>query len=136
MKSYNYILFDWDGCLAQTLDIALKAYKTTFAKYGLFPSDTQIANTVFGDWNGAIKVGIAAKDNDTFTQEFLSAEHAEFPHALLFPGALELLEALKSQHKKLALITTSDLDSITPPVTNNNVKKYFDVILTKEDVIH
>src|SRR5581483_9741789 len=23
-----------------------------------------------------------------------------------------------------------------PPVTNNNVKKYFDVILTKEDVIH
>lgn len=55
MKTYTYILLDWDGCLAKTLDLWLEVYQQTFAEYNIFPEDKAIIQQVFGDWNGPKK---------------------------------------------------------------------------------
>jgi len=70
MKTYNTILFDWDGCLAKTLNIWLAAYKTVFAEYGLKPDTETIMHTVFEDWNGSKKLGIT--DIDTYTEKLMN----------------------------------------------------------------
>jgi beta-phosphoglucomutase-like phosphatase (HAD superfamily) len=56
MKNYNYILLDWDGCLAKTLDIWLQAYKDTFAEYGVYPDEKYITHEVFVNWDGMTKL--------------------------------------------------------------------------------
>ena len=76
MKHYNYILFDWDGCLAKTLDIWLEAYKQIFSEYGIYPEDNFITQQIFGDWNGPSKVGI--KDVESYTKKLLTKENEKY----------------------------------------------------------
>ncbi len=42
MKRYDYILFDWDGTLARTLDIWLEALKAALLKRSYTLSDEEI----------------------------------------------------------------------------------------------
>lgn len=42
MKKYEYILLDWDGNLAKTLDVWLVAWRTVLNENGYFPSDEEI----------------------------------------------------------------------------------------------
>lgn len=132
MKNYQYILFDFDGCLARTLDIWLNAYKETFAEENLYPSNKEITTQVFGDWNGPKKFG--AKDNDTYTAKLLSRVNANYPHAQLYENAFDILTYTKSLNKKIALITSSKLSMIDKALIDNKIKNFFDVVLTAEDV--
>lgn len=132
MKNYSFILFDWDGCLAKSLDIVLDAYKAVFAVYDIYPDDRTITHEVFGDWNGPKKLGI--KDIDTYTQRFLSKVNEKYPSVTLYKDVYDVLVKLKSKGKKMALITTSKRDSIQPVLINNRLDSMFDVILAAEDV--
>ncbi len=132
MPNYQYILFDFDGCLARTLDIWLNAYKETFAEENLYPSDREITTQVFGDWNGPKKFG--AKDNDQYTEKLLNRVNSNYPNAQLYANSVEILKYVKSLNKKMALITSSQLAMIDKALINNKIKNFFDTILTAEDV--
>ncbi len=131
-KTYEYILFDWDGCLAKTLDVVLDAYKTVFAEYGIYPEDKTITSEVFGDWNGPTKLGVT--DIDAYTKKWLDILDEYYPQVKLYEGAKETLLALKKRNKKLALVTTGKIATVKPALVNNNVLDIFDLILSAEDV--
>ena len=132
MKNYQYILFDWDGCLARTLEIWMDAYKATFSEEDLHPSEKDIASKVFGDWHGPEKAG--AKNNDEFIKKLLNRVNANYPNANLYENAPVILKHLRAMGKKIALVTSSELKMIDQSLINHDIKKLFDVILTAEDV--
>jgi len=132
MKKYEYILFDWDGCLAKTLDIVLEAYKQVFAEYGIYPDDKTITTEVFGDWDGPTKLGI--KDIDAYTKKWLTLLDERYPSVELYDGAKEVLVLLKKRRKKLALVTSGKLATVQPALENTGLKPMFDLILSEEDV--
>lgn len=132
MKKYNYILLDWDGCLAKTLDIWLIAYKQTFAEYDLYPSDETITKEVFGDWKGPIKVGI--RNIDEYTQKLLAKVDRRYSKAPLYENVASTIFELKTRRKKLALISTSKKAMIVEALENCKLSTSFDVILAAEDV--
>jgi pyrophosphatase PpaX len=134
MKKYNYILFDWDGCLAKTLDLWLAAYKATFAEYDIFPEDKAICYEVFGDWDGPRKFGIT--DIDAFTEKMKQKVGKEYTTVPLADGVKELLNELKKTEKKLALLTTSKKELVYPALQYHELSNFFEVVLTAEDVIH
>jgi pyrophosphatase PpaX len=131
MKQYKYYLMDWDGCLAQTLELWLKAYRDTYADYGLSPSDTEIASQ-FGNWNGPAVFGV--KDIDEYTKRLLKRVQPELRVVNLYPGAKEFLEALKKQDYKIALISSSKRDDIKAATAYNNLEHIFDLVLSADDV--
>lgn len=131
-KNYNYILFDWDGCLAKTLQIHLDAYKDTFAEYDIFPTDVEVTKQVFGDWNGPAKLGV--EDVPTFTDAYLARVVQHFAEAPLYPHALETVKKLKKAGKKIALVTTSTVKLIKPALKKTKMEKYFEFVLAAEDV--
>lgn len=133
MKQYKFILLDWDGCLAKTLDIHLQSYEKTFAEYGIYPEDREITQKVFGDWNGPKKLGIT--DIDTYTKKYLNRVNKAYPTVGLYEDVFETLTVLKNMEKKLALITTSLKSTVQPALANNNLTNMFDVFLGSEDVI-
>ncbi len=132
MKKYKYVLFDWDGCLAKTLDIHLDSYKKTFAEYNIFPEDKTIAQEVFGDWNGPKKLGV--NDIEIFTKKYLSRVNETYPTVSLYEGVAKTLDILKNRGKKMALITSSLRSTVQPALENNNLINMFDVFLAAEDV--
>lgn len=133
MKSYNYILFDWDGCLAKSLDIALGAYKKTFSDRGISLSDKTITHDIFGDWKAAEKLGIT--NTKQYWKEWHDELNKKYPQVELYEHVQEVLGELKRRKKRLALISSSHLQTIEAPLKRLKLTELFEVILTVDDVI-
>jgi pyrophosphatase PpaX len=132
MKTYNYILLDWDGNLAKTLDIWLEACRIVLSKRGINLSDNEIA-TCFGapvkrftDW-GVTDIEAAINEMDELAKVHL-------PDVELYPNAIEVLEKLKDKGKSMALITASSHDKIQHLLDKYNMNGYFGAVTAGDDV--
>ena len=136
MKTYQTYLFDWDGCLAQTLKIWLNAYKKIFAEYNLFPTDREITSKVFGSWRGPINTGLLEKDLKNFGKKMIAEVNLKLPNVELYPHVLIMLKRLKAANKHTAILTTSLKSNILPPLKNTQVEPLIDFLITADDVSH
>ena len=130
----NFILLDWDGNIARTLDVWLEACRRLLEKRGMHFSDTEIASCFgrptesFNEW-GISDVDAALDEMDAYAKQHL-------PTVELYPDALEVLESLKQSGKHLALITTSARAIIMPALDYHNLHDYFEVITCGDDTEH
>ncbi len=137
MKSYKYILFDWDGCLAKTLDIWLWAYKKVIKDRGIsleHISDFQIVNKSFGKWEDGL-ANLGAKDAKRAYEESIELVISKFAKVSLYSGAAEILKKFDKKAKEMALLTSSYRSWIQKPLDYHNIRKYFRAFITKDDMI-
>lgn len=131
MSKYQYILLDWDGNLAKTLDIWLIIKRETLARRGIHLSDHEIAESFgapreyFGKWG--------VSDIDDALQEMDAIAKQRLPSVELYPDALTVLDELKQCGKQMALITTSLRDNVQHILERYDILHYFDVIIANED---
>lgn len=130
MDKYNYFLFDWDGCLAVTLDPWIEAYRQAFAIHGLSPSYAEIASHL-GDWKMGALFGI--EDHIAFNS--LAVEYAKkgLKTVELYDGAKDLLTEL-NRTKTLALVSSGSRDIIHGGLLHNGINDIFDIVISGEDV--
>jgi len=137
MSRFNYILFDWDGCLSKTLDIWLDAYKKVVIKRGIDiskMSDFEFVEKSFGKWaQGFANLGVT--DPDQAYKEAIDITMRNYANAELYSSAEEVLIELKNKGKKIALLTSAYRSWIEKPLKLYNLEHYFDAILAKDDVI-
>jgi pyrophosphatase PpaX len=127
---YKYFLFDWDGCLAKTLEIWLNAYKTAYKEYGAEPTDQEIANH-FGDWESPRYFGIA--DIEGCVNRVVELANQKLKEVKLYEGAKELLKEL-AQTKKLALLSSSKRELLEGGLEHNGLTNIFDVVISADEV--
>lgn len=125
------ILFDWDGTLAQTLEVWLQTFKEAYAKVSVHPSDKDISSR-FGKWDAYIELGVESKDVDVYNQH-LETVYEKLEKVQLYPGAKDVLDKLKTDGYKLGLVSTSTSKMITSALSNNKLEQLFDVIITADD---
>lgn len=131
---YGYILLDWDGNLAQTLDIWLEACKVVLEKHGLNKTDEEIAES-FGQfthrWHewGIEDVEQAILDADAIAKQTL-------PSVELYPDALEVLQKLHDSGRKLALITTSQRSNVEHLLESHAISHFFSALVAGDEVEH
>lgn len=129
----KYILLDWDGNLAKTLDVWIEACCAPLQKRGLNLTDEEIA-TCFGiPFERFTEWGI--EDVDTAIGEMDALAATLLPEVALYPDAVFVLEELKKQGKKMALITTSLRDNVITLLDKYNLHGYFDVVMAYEDTV-
>lgn len=134
MSKYKYILLDWDGNLAKTLDIWLEACRIPIEKRGLKLSDEEIASS-FGAFRKYIKKW-GFDDVEEIINEADEIAKQKLPYVELYPDAIEVLEGLNDGGKKLALITTSPHTNIKHLLEKYNVAKHFHVIVAGDDTLY
>lgn len=132
MKRYEFILLDWDGNLARTLDVWLAALKIPLQKRGYNFTDKQIgANfAVFRERMEAL----GTQNVDAIIAEADEIATRESPQSPLYPDALVTLEKLHSLGKKIALVTTSRHEQIDPLLEKHSLHAFFDVVVCGDDV--
>lgn len=130
-KSYKYILFDWDGCLAKTLNIWFNSSKDLLTKNSIKFVDDQITKG-FGDWEFAKKLGVS--DNDAFNKELVSVVNEKLKSVELYDGVTKILKNLVTRNKKLALVTTGIKECVIPALQKYDLFNLFDFVLTAENV--
>lgn len=130
--TYKYILLDWDGNLAKTLDIWLDATRIPLEKRGIKISDKQISAQCFGrPVEGYVELGV--EDIDAAITEMDDLAKKMLPEVELYPDALFVLEELKNLGRRTALITTSPRANVMHLLDKYNIHHFFDVVITMED---
>jgi len=134
-KKYKYILFDWDGCLAKTLDVWLSAYATVFKSEGIQVTEEDIIRKAFSQREKGMEI-IGSKDPVSSWAKVVDIVNQNVRNVNLYLNAERVLKEIKIASKKIGLLTSSDKQTVMPAILNNNLHKYFDVIITKDDVVN
>ncbi len=132
-KSYDYILFDWDGCLAKTLDVILELYRQLFVEFGSPKTDQELIS-IWGDWRGPLRLGISEENLPKWIEKYKAGLISETPKVDLYPGAREMLQQLKENGKKLALLSSSENSSIELALDRHSLRSFFETFLYAGDV--
>jgi pyrophosphatase PpaX len=97
--------------------------------------DKEIVDKSFGLWGqGFTNMGV--KDAEAAYQQAIKRVEANYIHVPLYEEARKLLVELKKLNKRLGLLTSSFKRLVYPALENLKLKSTFEVILTKDDVIH
>lgn len=135
MNNYDAYLFDWDGTLSKSHDMWLEIMHGQLERHNIRLTDAQIVEKLFGRYDvGMRELGFSEKELNNLVKELEAAAKRIFPLVDLFPNALEVLETLKGQGKKVALVTASYRDVINVAVGHHQLLDFFDMIVTGDEV--
>ncbi len=128
---YKAYLFDWDGCLADTLAIWLHTHEQIFSHFGIpFPEHRDFEQ-VLADLN--FEKGVQARDPKYVAEMYAKCDREISQHADLNPGAAELIKDLKAKGKKIAIVTSSPRQQVETMLKRQQLLDDCNVLVCAED---
>lgn len=125
------VIFDFDGTLADTLPLCIKAFKQALLKFtGIEYSDQQIMDRFGPTEEGMIKQMVPDKAEECL-EHFLHLYkefHVDYPDS--FEGIKDVLDLLRQKQIKIALVTGKGPVSADISLKYLNLLNYFDIIET------
>lgn len=130
---YNLFLFDWDGTIANTLSLWEQAWNVAATHFGVDLSYKQATVEVFGNFDShPIFKQIRSQDflglMYTYVEQYQDT-------VKLYEHVPDTLAQLKTQHKKIVIVTSSKKDAVLPIINKYQINNYFDAIYSREDVV-
>lgn len=132
MRNYDAYLFDCDGTLVNTLDIWIDACQKVLADHGVTVSRAEIGRRL-GKWELMLE-GIPQEEFAQAVAEVSAIAHPKAAEAPLYEGIVDVLQQLKADDKKLALITASDRSVIEKLLAHHKLDGMFDMVVTGSDI--
>ena len=124
------IIFDFDGTLADTIDILLSITNRLSAAFG-FKSATkeelaQLSN--LNSWQILQYSGISIFKFPLLIRRLKAELHSEVPNIQLFPGIKEVLLELKKRGFQLGIITSNSRENVLGALEKNGLQDTFTFI--------
>jgi HAD superfamily hydrolase (TIGR01509 family) len=126
------VFFDWDGCLADTLAIWMKLYKSSLAKRGVDAEEAAIVRELFNDWSGPARFGV--EDTEAFAGEIIRGLEERIHEVRLNPNARIALAALKRRGNRTAILTGSKRSFVEPILAREGIESLVDLLVCLDDV--
>lgn len=133
MKSYQYILFDWDGSLVNTLNIWFNGINSASSNYGINLTRAQTISCI-GAMHKIIEYGLSDTKYTPWMTLACDIAEKEMPNAKLFIGAKGLLKKLKAEGKSIGMVSSAHSKSLNAALVRADVIRYFDVVISGTDV--
>jgi beta-phosphoglucomutase family hydrolase len=141
MSDLQALIFDMDGVLIDNTPVQARAFQLLFRDQGVQADATQLLRRL----NGApaseiLKEAFADKPQSDDRLEEIAGQR-EFLYRTLYwddrrplPGLVEFLEAARAAGLKIGLGTGSGQETIGYILDDLNLRRFFDVVITKDDV--
>lgn len=132
------LIFDWDGTLANSLDIIIKAFQTTACELGLDEPDALLLQNSMGEPPTTVIQRLYPElyTND-FAERFLTcfrAHYGKHSHSIqLLPSVLEVLQKLYLQGKTLAIASNKSKLLLETELEATQVRMFFSSIKSISD---
>lgn len=131
---YRAALFDFDGTLAPSLPLWVKAYQTSLLRYGIAASEEEVLRRCFfrdlenvaADYGGFTAADFQVQLDAGLQQAFAQAE--------LFPLARPLVEHCRVHGLQTALVTSSPRGLVLGVIERLALTSLFDFIVCGDDV--
>lgn len=127
----KYLVFDFDGTIADSTEGILQTTRATFARMGLpVPDDASVRQGIGLPLKGALRTAGMPEDR---LDEAADIYHEVFyeiapKHIVLFPGTKEALEKLASRGYRMAIATSRSEHSLVMLLGEHGIAKYFEVL--------
>jgi pyrophosphatase PpaX len=140
MKSYTAYLFDADGTLLDTTELIYQCFLYTCRKFGGYEiTRKKVYDTIGIPLRAQVEIHLGKLSDEHY--EKVRDAHMAYQQAIykeylkLFPGVIETLTRLKQDRKKLAVVTSRRMDSLTQYLKETGILNLFDALITPESTL-
>jgi phosphoglycolate phosphatase len=143
MRDADYTILDFDGTIANTLELALGIYNRISSEYGLMPinyEDRELFRTKKPQ--ELLKAyGISKLKMLTLTLRIRKEMSIHLPEMIPFPGIDAALKEIRNTGCRLGILTSNSVENVRKFLDINNMGAFFDFVcsgrsfLGKEKVI-
>jgi HAD superfamily hydrolase (TIGR01509 family) len=136
--SKRTILWDMDGVIADSYHFHFAAWQETFAKRGVELTE-EVFNRLFGTRNDSIVSTVMGRELPEGDAKVIVEDKEENfrrrarGNLRPFPGAVELLSAVKKGNFKLGLVSSAPKDNIDLALSELNLTDTFDCIVSGQE---
>jgi phosphoglycolate phosphatase len=126
---YRWVIWDFDGTLADTFELACQTFNTLAAEHGWKPIED--AHALRGLTARAFmkRQNISLMQLPKVVKHFLQAERRHMEDVRVFPGLPDVLRSLKGQGKCLGVLSSNSGDNIRACLRANQVLDLFDFVV-------
>ncbi len=136
-RRFDLIAFDWDGTLYDSTAVIVQSIQAACRDIGAPVPDDEAASWVIGlSLRAAMEHAVPGLAPERYPQMVERYRHHYFArqHALtLFPGALEMLHALKRRHHWIAVATGKSRAGLDEALATSELKGLFDGSRTADE---
>jgi phosphoglycolate phosphatase len=137
LKKFDLIVFDWDGTLFDSTALIVRCIQNACADVGApTPSDSAAAYVIGLGLQDALRHVAPGLPEARYPELGLRYRHHYFAsqHELsLFSGTLEMLQALKARHHRLAVATGKNRRGLDDALAHSQLKGLFDSTRTADE---
>jgi len=132
----KYIIFDFDGTIANTNDVILASWQATFDHFlGYIPSQRGIEATFGETLKDTIAKYFPGETYEEVRDYYRAYQDAHCDGMVyVFDGVKELFDELKARGCKIGVATSRTANSFRKYVDELGIDSYFDVLVSMEDV--
>jgi len=131
MSKYQYILLDWDGNIAKTLEMWLSCCQFVLKERGVDVADKEVARHFSTLIELLEKHGVEDSRAALDTAQARAIKLSE--NIGLYPDVIDTLMELKKIDRITALITSSPRPTIEMQLKNNGLDQYFSSVVTQNE---
>ncbi len=134
------IAFDYDGVIADTLDMVHDAWRVIGGKFGFSvpSSSSEFARWFVRDWREVVQHHVGRKDKEAVRQasEIYAQYIVQQRHRMVsaFPGITDTVRSL-SRHALLAVVTRSPRAYVEEELDRFGIAQYFSFVCGGDDVV-
>lgn len=134
-----YIIFDFDGTIANTNNIIIASWQSTFRRYLGHELPVREIEATFGetlyDTVGRLIPGESVDEIVAHYRHYQDTHQEEY-RVYVFEGVRELMEELKARGYKIGVATSRTLNSFSKYMHDLGMEGFVDETVTMEDVTH
>ena len=130
MKFKNF-LFDWDGCLADSLPIWFGAMKQALWHFKIEAPDDVIKQGFCG-WDVFQELGVP--NMNEFAHKVYEYVTSNLNNIEFNDGVHDILSRMKSEKLKMAIVSSTEKSKIIPVLERLKADDYFECIIGRNDV--
>lgn len=130
-KKFEYFLFDWDGCLVDTLPIWFEGMKQGLSVFNI-DAPHEYLKRGFRSWDVFSDLGVT--DMDLFAEEVNQYLHTHIADILFNDGVPNLLKKLRANGLKSAIVSSAEEPRVLPVLKRLEATDFFECVITRDDV--
>lgn len=130
-KTYSTFLFDWDGCIANSLPVWIEGIILALKKRNIEITEEKVIKDILYQHNYYEKYNIL--DKDIFNEEIDASFISLMPKVTFYDQVLEFILELNSKNKKIGLVTSSSRFIIEQLFILHSLDKHFHTTFCWED---
>jgi phosphoglycolate phosphatase len=136
-RRFDLIVFDWDGTLFDSTGLIVRCIQQACRDIGaVVPSDVDAAYVIGLGMQDALRHAVPDLPVERYPELGLRYRHHYFAsqHELsMFPGTLDMLQALKDRHHWLAVATGKGRRGLDEVLAHSQLKGLFDATRTADE---